>query len=67
MENKENGQNYDGKNIELHNTRRNKAELYFIKVDAGEFDNGYYNLFTEDVELYFPKFGFGYGKDGLKN
>ncbi|WP_312400281.1 nuclear transport factor 2 family protein [Sphingobacterium sp.] len=49
---------------QTHN--KNVAEAYFRKVDAGEFDNSYYNLFTEDVELYFPKFGFGYGKDGVK-
>ena len=51
---------------EMQNIRRANAELYFWKVDAGEFDNDYYNLFTEDVELYFPKFGFGYGISGIR-
>ncbi|TKC05823.1 nuclear transport factor 2 family protein [Pedobacter frigoris] len=51
---------------EIQNKQRANAELYFRKVDAGEFDGGYYNLFTEDVELYFPKFGFSKGKEGIK-
>ena len=51
---------------EIQNRQKAIAELYFRKVDAGEFDSGYYNLFTEDVELYFPKFGFGYGKAGIR-
>lgn len=51
---------------EIQNKQRANAELYFRKVDAGEFDSGYYNLFTEDVELYFPKFGFAYGKAGIR-
>ena len=38
--------------------QKRNAETYFRKVDAGEFDSEYYGLFTEDVELYFPKFGF---------
>lgn len=50
----------------LQERQRKNAEAYFRKVDAGEFDSGYYNLFTEDVELYFPKFGFGKGKEGLR-
>ena len=46
--------------------QKRNAETYFRKVDAGEFDSEYYGLFTEDVELYFPKFGFGKGKEGIK-
>lgn len=33
---------------------------YFRKVDAG--DPSLMDLYTEDVELYFPKFGVGRGK-----
>jgi ketosteroid isomerase-like protein len=36
---------------------------YFAKVDAG--DPGLLDLFTEDVELYFPKFGLRRGKPAL--
>jgi S-formylglutathione hydrolase FrmB len=39
---------------------------YFEKIDASEFDETYYDLFSEDVELYFPKFGFAHGTSGLK-
>jgi ketosteroid isomerase-like protein len=36
---------------------------YFAKLNAG--DMSLLDLFTEDVELYFPKFGIGRGKDQL--
>lgn len=36
---------------------------YFRKVDAA--DPSIMELYTEDVELYFPKFGFGHGKADL--
>lgn len=51
---------------DLVDQRQKNARIYFEKIDAGEFDEAYYNLFTDKVELYFPKFGFAYGKEGLK-
>jgi len=36
------------------------AQEYFRRVDAGRADLT--DLMTEDVELYFPKFGIGRGK-----
>ncbi|MDQ1095563.1 MULTISPECIES: nuclear transport factor 2 family protein [Chryseobacterium] len=50
----------------IRHKQKQNVELYFKKVDAGEFDAVYYQLFTEDVELYFPKFGFAYGKAGIR-
>jgi len=48
------------KEVIMINTQQEKqkrnVDTYFKKVDAGEFDSEYYGLFTEDVELYFPKF-----------
>ena len=36
------------------------AAEYFFRADAGRAD--VMNLFTDDVEIYFPKFGIGRGK-----
>lgn len=36
---------------------------YFEKIDAG--DPGYLELFSEDVDFFFPKFGQAKGKDAL--
>ncbi|WP_249217649.1 hypothetical protein [Aeromonas salmonicida] len=36
---------------------------YFEKVDAG--DPGYLDLFSENVDFFFPKFGQAKGKDAL--
>jgi hypothetical protein len=36
-------------------------ETYFRKVDAR--DSTLLDLFTDDVQMFFPKFGLGYGKD----
>jgi hypothetical protein len=47
--------------------RRTAVRNYFEKIDNGIFDSSYFNLFTEDVELYFPKFGYAKGKEGIKN
>lgn len=51
----------------LSEIRKNNVEIYFKKIDAGEFDDEYFNLYTEDVEMYYPKFGFEKGKEGIKN
>ncbi len=39
------------------------AKQYFIKADQGSPE--ILDLFHQDIELYFPKFGFGYGKDSF--
>lgn len=57
---------YEHDSTSLQEKQRKDAKAYFRKVDAREFDSGYYNLFTEDVELYFPKFGYSKGKEGIK-
>lgn len=36
------------------------VETYFRKIDAK--DATVLDLFTEDVQMFFPKFGYGYGK-----
>ena len=39
------------------------AREYFIRADQGRSD--VLDLFDEDAEIYFPKFGFGYGRQSL--
>ncbi len=39
------------------------AQEYFRRADAGRAD--IVDLMTEDVQLYFPKYGIGHGKKGL--
>jgi ketosteroid isomerase-like protein len=39
------------------------AREYFIRADRGRSD--VLDLFDEDAEIYFPKFGFGYGRQSL--
>lgn len=39
------------------------VRTYFRMVDAG--DPGLLDLYTDDVELFFPKFGLGRGKDDM--
>src|SRR6266478_6988974 len=39
------------------------AQEYFRRADAGRAD--IVELMTEDVQLYFPKYGIGHGKKGL--
>lgn len=51
----------------LTEIRKNKIETYFKKIDSGKFDDEYFDLYTEDVEMYYPKFGFEKGKQGIKN
>jgi ketosteroid isomerase-like protein len=41
----------------------NLAREYFIRADQGRPD--LLDLFHEDAELYFPKFGFGAGRQSL--
>ncbi|WP_394832053.1 nuclear transport factor 2 family protein [Pendulispora rubella] len=44
--------------------RRKIVENYFRWVDAG--DPRLFDLFTDDVEFFFPKFGRGRGKDAIR-
>lgn len=60
-------QQYNMNNTDLAALRKGKVKTYFKKVDDGQFDEEYFNLYTEDVELYYPKFGFEKGKDGIRN
>ena len=39
------------------------AREYFMRADQGRPD--VLDLLDEDAEIYFPKFGFGYGRDSL--
>ena len=39
------------------------AREYFIRADQGRRD--VLDLFREDAEIYFPKFGFGFGRQSL--
>ena len=39
------------------------AKEYFVRSDQGRAD--VLDLFVEDAELYFPKFGFGFGRLSL--
>src|ERR1700741_938359 len=39
------------------------AREYFIRADQGRPD--VLDLFHEDAEIYFPKFGFGYGRQSF--
>jgi len=39
------------------------AREYFIRADQGRPD--VLDLFEEDAEIYFPKFGFGYGRQSF--
>jgi hypothetical protein len=39
------------------------AKEYFVRADQGRAD--VLDLFLEDAELYFPKFGFGLGRQSL--
>jgi hypothetical protein len=39
------------------------AREYFIRADQGRAD--LLDLFHEDAEFYFPKFGFGFGRESI--
>lgn len=39
------------------------AKEYFVRMDKGRPD--VLELFHEDAEIYFPKFGFGFGRQSL--
>ncbi|SRR5712691_2247080 len=44
--------------------RISAAMQYFHRVDAA--DPSLLDLMTDDVQIYFPKFGVGYGKDAVR-
>lgn len=51
---------------DAHDQDARRTEIvreYFCRVDAG--DPTLIDLYTDDVELYFPKFGFGRGIDDM--
>jgi len=50
------GSNPETNNIEI-------AKQYFRYLDAG--DRNLFDLFSDDAEFYFPKFGLGVGKGAL--
>ena len=50
------GSNTETNNIEI-------AKRYFRCLDAG--DPGLFDLFSDDAEFYFPKYGLGVGKGAL--
>jgi len=39
------------------------AREYFTRADQGRLD--VLELFHEDAEIYFPKFGFGFGRNSF--
>jgi len=41
----------------------NIAREYFVRADQGSPTA--LNLFHEDAEIYFPKFGFGFGRNSF--
>jgi ketosteroid isomerase-like protein len=50
-------------NEDLTGARKETALEYFRRVDSG--DPSILDLMTEDVQIYFPKFGVGVGKDAV--
>lgn len=67
QQNKAIKQQHNMKNTDLAALRKSKVKTYFKKVDDGQFDEEYFNLYTDNVELYYPKFGFEKGKEGIRN
>ncbi|VEJ22129.1 nuclear transport factor 2 family protein [Neisseria animaloris] len=47
------------------NTFKQKARRFYEKINLGEFDEEYFGLFAEDIELFYPKYGFAYGKEAI--
>ncbi|GAA0683132.1 hypothetical protein GCM10009548_62730 [Streptomyces malaysiensis subsp. malaysiensis] len=50
-------------NDEASTQRHETVREYFRRVDRG--DPSLVDICTDDVELYFPKFGFGHGKAAI--
>ncbi|WP_179290577.1 nuclear transport factor 2 family protein [Vandammella animalimorsus] len=44
---------------------RQKARRYYEKINVGEFDEEYFALFAEDVEVFYPKFGIAHGREAI--
>jgi len=49
----------------MNDMRKQVVQAYFEKAGRGEFDNAFFELFTTDVEVYYPKFGFATGREGI--
>ena len=47
-------------------TLKTRARRYYEKINAGEFDDEYFGLFADDVEVFYPKFGMAYGHDAIR-
>lgn len=46
---------------------KEKALRYYEKINLGEFDEEYFGLFAEDVEFFYPKYGYDKGREAIKN
>lgn len=50
----------------MENKNLATAQSYYEFINSGQFNTkAFFDLFTEDVELYYPKFGYGTGIDGI--
>lgn len=44
------------------------TKAYYNYINQGEFgEDTYFKLFAADVEIFYPKFGFGKGREGIDN
>lgn len=50
----------------MENNNLSKAQSYFELINNGQFNTkAFADLFTEDVEIYYPKFGYAKGMEGI--
>ncbi|SHL05737.1 nuclear transport factor 2 family protein [Chryseobacterium polytrichastri] len=50
----------------MENNNVSKAQSYFELINNGQFNTqAFADLFTEDVEIYYPKFGYAKGMEGI--
>lgn len=50
----------------MENKNLATAQSYYEFINSGQFNtNAFFDLFTEDVELYYPKFGYATGIEGI--
>ncbi|MDM1375228.1 nuclear transport factor 2 family protein [Myroides marinus] len=51
----------------MTNSSLDIVKKYYEFVNKGDFgEDTYYKLFAEDVELFYPKFGYDKGREGIK-
>ena len=48
-----------------NDTFKQRARRYYEKINAGEFDDEYFGLFADDVEVFYPKFDIAYGRTAI--